>query len=1005
MSVCKNSGMLILLVLLVFCSSLQAKNMWENHGYNYSYSSYGSSGAERTIFPIAWDVRSANNLLEIWREIYQIDRPSPILPILGDSYHSGFNAAIIRSELGDRWFPPIPGSTGDSFFPFAASVREIGLDVFVGGLKTQLNQEKHNQSVINYLKLYLQFTQGIYPGEVIGCFAFDEPDVKYLENPDTSDQWVEFVSYWSEQCRFSLNLKTLCYFAKYADVTSDGDLSYYSDTTNVLYRMSALTDMVGIDMYPAKNNFRRTDYLESSFCDSSFVVITDLTQADPVNARALNSRDEVIGIIPAGDSSMVVVKEVHWDGIDLSLNQVWSSPLSFYPDGVCASDFRSGYYYDELSGSVNSAVVMWKDSLCIDNTLLLVSESGIPQWSQLGRFHGSTDYYPVFFCVGQTDYWMDNLQVAGIIGRGRLAVLACLKDVDNNYSLMLYIQEQNDDLELKPVFDKPFHLIHEPIGAVWGAFWGTWYLPGESQREISNGFVIYTENGDYITLNQRALKQWIVYPTGGSSFYHELFGSSEMPDDIKVSRVDGNSPPFFTGYDRLTGWFNENSRMVSTRSGFSCGKLNQSDTIFVNGLSGEVTDFDFLRNDHRYQDRSIFTTADSDVYIGENSFEEGLETGYISVEPVNYCYGNAIIGGIRAMFTRDAIRSVLIESNDEFCLPQSEIYSDVYDQLRYQWFPEAHQVGFNVGVRYTAINNCSFAVIQSYGRHGFALPSYNPSPDTMLYMIAAPIVHGARGLVFYALDVSMMSGNGWDDGFNRAPFILQNWGPSRDIENVDMIQTVHETIASVTGNSEDGVDYLSKLIDPSWRVFDNGEAFNSTVEDTLLNFLALTNTAGDSIIVITVNESNTSPPPGSVIMLNDLSPRAEIVSFSGFLPFITFCPDSSDLAVDYSSMKGVSASFITITFRPETVIGQDWWLNAATENNGVSHVVFSVPQGKPAKLVLFDLTGRQVKVLWCDTGSGSFQSFSLDSNEYSAGLYFLSLQGNDVCLTEKSVIW
>ncbi len=118
MSVCKNSGMLILLVLLVFCSSLQAKNMWENHGYNYSYSSYGSSGAERTIFPIAWDVRSANNLLEIWREIYQIDRPSPILPILGDSYHSGFNAAIIRSELGDRWFPPIPGSTGDSFFPF-----------------------------------------------------------------------------------------------------------------------------------------------------------------------------------------------------------------------------------------------------------------------------------------------------------------------------------------------------------------------------------------------------------------------------------------------------------------------------------------------------------------------------------------------------------------------------------------------------------------------------------------------------------------------------------------------------------------------------------------------------------------------------------------------------------------------------------------------------------------------------------------------------------------------
>lgn len=202
---------LFVLILPITAFPLFGENMWQSHGHNYSYSSYSFPDEEKVIFPVAWDVRSANNLIMAWQNIYGISGSNPVLSILEESREFGFNTAIIRSELADKWFPDQTGAAGD----------------------------------------------------LIGFFAFDEPDVKYLENPDQSAEWLEFVSCWNDICRTELNLPVLCYFAKYADATPDGQLVYYTDTTTVLNRMARFTDMVGIDMYPVKNNFRRTDLLRS----------------------------------------------------------------------------------------------------------------------------------------------------------------------------------------------------------------------------------------------------------------------------------------------------------------------------------------------------------------------------------------------------------------------------------------------------------------------------------------------------------------------------------------------------------------------------------------------------------------------------------------------------------------------------------------------------------------------------------------------------------------------
>lgn len=999
---------LFLAVSLLFAVQLNAENMWTVHGHDYSFMSSNSPGLRITYFPVIWDLRTANTLLQDWYRLYSPGHLNPIYGMIEEAAASGINTVIVRSELGDKWFPDMPGTYGDKFFPLAGAIRESGMNLMPGGIRTALDSDSSNQDVVEYLKLYMEMTAGDYPGDVSGMFGFDEPDVKYLEDPSLQQEWVEYLTYWSQMSRDELGLPVLSFFSKYGAVDETGYMEYFSDTTCVLNRLARNADMIGMGMYPAKNNFRRTDLLQSSSPAPLFVCATDLFQGDQLQSEAMNCRDEVVSVIQRGEAAEAVIEEIAWDGIDLNLQTVWTVPLDFVPDGMASSGYRAGYAVQEADGYVNAGVVLWNSSEPVHEAVLIAPVNGVPMAVDLPRFQGSENYRPIFVEVGQTDYWADILDVEGIIGRGRLCVLTGLEDSAGERWLMLFTAaEPGISSQLEPAFQEP-RLLHFPAtGAVWGTFWGTWFEFGTIQPVARNGFIIHDEQGNYVSLNQLSRNYWQVFPAYGVSQYEELFGEQGMPDVVKVSRDDGRYPPFFAGKDYLVGFFRDRSEIITAYSLYNGGPLTEVDTMEVLGLNGDVTGFDLLRDDYRYSDKPVFTMDTGEVRIG-TSIEDGLSLGSISTGTVNYCQGDTVITGVRAMHTRDAVRSVLIRCEDGYYVPHCELYDDKLDDWRFQWYPNAHRTGMELGVETTDRDNVLFAVIQSYGRRGFALPTYCPSPDTLLYMVTAPVVEGARGLVFYAMDIAMMSGNGGDDGLLRAPFVLQNWGPSRDTENTDMVGRVHETVARLTGSCGYSIDYLSPLADSAWSVLDDSFVRNADQSDSLLNFIAIQNSAADTVMLYAVNTATAASPFQPGIVFEDLPVGMTVVDAQGYLPVmftLEIHPDGGTVTeLDYSSIPPLTASLVTLA-RNNGGECQGNYLWTATNSEGSSYISFSLCEMETGKLELFDLAGRRVSTLWEGNGTGFRINAMIKKNEYPAGLYFAVLSSENTMLTGKCVLW
>ena len=994
--------------LLVLALSLQGANMWTSHGHNYSYFSTNHPGSEVTYFPVVWDMRTANSLLLDWHRLYSPGQLNPVFEIIEDAAASGINTVIVRSELGDRWFPEMPGTFGDKFFPLAGAIRETGMNLMPGGIKTALYSDAENQAAVDYLSLYIEMTAGDYPGDVSGMFGFDEPDVKYLEYQSQQQEWLDNYIYWSQVCRDELGLSVLSYMSKYGTADAAGYMEYYSDTTCVLNRLARYSDMVGMGMYPAKNNFRRTDLLHSSLSEPLFVCASDLVQNDPMQAEAMNCQDEILSVIQRGDAAEAVIEEVIWDGEDLHLQTSWTFPLGFLPDGFASSDFRSGYAVHEASGYVNSGVVLWDSSEPVNRAVLIAPVNGSPMIARFPGFQGSENYFPVFASVGQTDYWADILDVQGIIGRGRFCVLFGLEDQQGEKWLMLFIaSEPGSYPALEPAFQEPRRLYFPATDAVWGTFWGTWFEFGTIQPVARNGFIIYDELGNYVSLNQLSRNYWQVFPAYGVSQYPDLFGEEGLPDHIRVSRDDGNYPPFFAGRDVLVGLFSERSELVTAFSLYNGGYMTELDTIGIQGLSAPVTGFGLLRDDYRYSDKPVFTGVSGEVRIG-SSLADGMSSGTMETETVSYCTGDTIIAGIRPMYTRDAIRSLLIGCEEGYYMPNCELYDDKLDDWRFQWYPNAHRTGMELGVQATERDNVLFAVIQSYGRRGFALPTYCPSPDTLLYMVTTPVVEGARGLVFYAMDIAMMSGNGGDDGIERAPFVLQNWGPSRDRENTDMIGRVHETVARLTGNGIHEVDYLSPLADSTWTVLHENEACNADPSDSLLNFIAIQNPAADTVLVLAVNTATSASPFQTGIVFSKLPVGFSIVDSEGFQPdmfTIEIHPDGGTVTeLDYSSIPPLTASLVALA-RDNGGQCQGNYLQTATDSQGSTAISFSLCDQTTGELALYDLAGRRVSTIWEGAGTGFRINALIRKTDYPAGVYFAVLSSENLMLSGKCILW
>ena len=71
---------------------------------NFSYTRPGTFEVV-TMFPVVWDVRSTGHVYREYLDAYGLPhREDPVLSLLVEAQQSGFNTAIVRSEL---WYQDV----------------------------------------------------------------------------------------------------------------------------------------------------------------------------------------------------------------------------------------------------------------------------------------------------------------------------------------------------------------------------------------------------------------------------------------------------------------------------------------------------------------------------------------------------------------------------------------------------------------------------------------------------------------------------------------------------------------------------------------------------------------------------------------------------------------------------------------------------------------------------------------------------------------------------------
>ena len=275
------------------------------------------------------------------------------------------------------------------------------------------------------------------------------------------------------------------------------------------------------------------------------------------------------------------------------------------------------------------------------------------------------------------------------------------------------------------------------------------------------------------------------------------------------------------------------------------------------------------------------------------------------------------------------------------------------------------------------------------------------------------------------MDLALMSGNRTEDQVERYPDLLQNWGPSRDVGNIDMPGRIHGAVASLSGNGPGGgPDFLSATIDPNYSALTTEEAVNCHIDqvsgiisdpaDTTLNFLALENQEDGTILLLVSNESGEQLEPGRGISFpSRFNGSYSMNVVDGFIPeqgsssqlplgFDTESLVSGTLTLDFSGMPPVTASLIELSTENMEEEGQIFlqaWLSG-----GSSWVRFRAPEGQPSELALYDMTGRRLSTLWTGVGQPDFTEMALQRNGLPAGLYFVTLTSEEEFLPEKVIL-
>jgi hypothetical protein len=1095
----------VLLVLLAgFSSSALATNMYETHGYDYEFD-------EETLFPVAWDLRGAWFEYRDYALAYLVRDAAEwadqkITEILEDALDAGINTVVIRKEgwmdaenLDSRTDAPT-----HYLEDRADLIRELGLNVMLGGFRDILVDVAHNQNVKYVIEDYIDGMGAPSGwGSVIGIHGFDEVDGKY-DSSSGSQQAIrdslEAYHDWSnnEIDPNGISYPLGCFMAKPAlSVPSLYNPHVYtSGSYSTVYQLCNRQDYPMLDWYPCRT-FEGSPaeiYLSSAEVWGA----TDLRSSGDYNYyQAYCTRDELwsVDYDAVHDETTFHVYKVSGEGQvgSVDFDEAWSVEVvdMDWPFNTASSDYRASDIGDRdyWEHNLNGAVVMYHPGADVDEAQIV--------------FHDGTslivDNMPstqvteqtLFFCIGEEDY-AQSPQFAyteGIIGTAGLRVLWCGEGLDTFSDPVIRVRVFAKDVD-EIIQEASLELSGDPedftpIGAVWGYFWDN-----DASPFRRSGFVLYDEDGQYVVVHQdETTGDW----EADGQPYTGLFDGMIDPSVLFAYRQTTWPAEHFTpARDLLLSVVSESEEegfylqwRASTGSGWSLD--SPSDMYFDTDIESDQIDCaSFRRVWDGNKTRFWFGGDGIDLHYNIHPFSPGWEDERDAtvVPPESIDTSNerwALLSlPMRSRHTRNPwVNALLYDvdgSNTEFSVRSGEITVETEGSgasyaSTYLLFNNlcsrgsgyaghdlgAYDIEFEYGISETESGgDCLFANIQAFGRYQQENATFLPShetgiyeSDTLLYMTVAPIVHGCRGISFYALDMALMCGS---PGDATMPNRLLNWGPSRDGEengDRDMVRAVHDVVGMLTGEYG-GPDFLDALINhDDWNVMDSSNAVNAYVDqnedlvayplEDKLNFIALVNSTHDILLIVS-NDWHSEPAGSGAPLIwfpylaGDLYNQAECWGGFGYEPeagamhaperttvsidpgtdresdFSRLSSSSSalvtthpgprselPLVLDFSWMPPFTVSLISIAHNTESDeergmarIEEERILGATRSTDGEIRLQVSGYRGA-CELVVYDLTGRIVSELYDGVLSGGGMDFTIGAGELSKGLYFVTM--------------
>jgi hypothetical protein len=1068
--------------------------MFQTHGNDYEYEINGDK-----FFPVVWDIRGAwMNYLQYARYYKDYEDPrafayadGELSGILTQAKNAGVNSVIIRESLGSD-----VRSGSPLYFPGRANmIRDLGLNLIPGGFGHIQNEGAFNTDMKAYLEDYLSEPVPLDYAPVVGIHGFNEPDGVYDANPADRIAIVDSLAAyhtWSNNLGLPLS-SFMAMPAAYVPSLVEPHI----ETSSTIYQLCSYLDFPMLDWYPARTFSESCD---TSIPEADIWGATDLIPTDISSNHyyAYNNRDELWSLdndVSSGNTTFRVYEVTGEEQMGIpGFTQVFTfQPGLSWPLEVASSDYRASDVGDRAFSehNQNAAVVMYHAGDQIEQAEVVIHNGSALTTVNPPNLNETAS--TMLFCVGEDNYRSSDLAAngnTGIIGSADMRILWCGDGVSRAIpERRVWILEKNSSGNgLTNTISTPLILPDQfsPTGAIWGYFWNDEFPYRQS------GFILYNNIGNYVVVHTEFQDNWEV----SSSVETGLFGNGINPGaviayrettwpvtsyspakDILCALVDGGAV-IHEMYMHWCSGDGETMQMSNEHEEIFLGFLNSSNfnhlsfghcwhmnkTQFFFGGDGAVSSY-YTQEFHHFPTDPTGTNgwaAETNPALYTSSW--GVVNNPMRVRHTRRSWVYALMPKLVPNSNLISIRDgEMREDNNKEETSSDFASTDLY--FNNLCWPGDDGLGnengaidleFEWGVSQTAETNCLFANIQAFGKFPMLAasfpPSHNTGPtesDTLLYLTVAPIVHGCRGISFYALDMALQGGpasSGTSSQFFRTPNELLNWGPSRGCEeNADIVSSVHDIVGMLTGK-DGGPDFLNALVNHSdYDVLDVTEAVNATYfgggyipvpQEEYLNFIALQEDSGGEILLLVSYDGDIDGWASPLIYFpNEYAcDFGDVECWGGWDPTQIVCSTEQTIPasalVDIEERAGVPRDdggsqlsqprlAVYLEGMPAHTVSL-LRIPADSSNDSVSEVetqaelqvlrsagrVYLQLSGEfeNCDLSLFDLSGRKVEGLEISEGEGS--EIQLNSSSYSAGVYFVVLsKDTDILQMEKISIF